>query len=224
MHRQHMLVKSLQIIETFNSVSVIATDKAAILTQNKMIVTHLLWDTHGVYEVPMLKPVHRETVLQKIGADIANEVQNLPFRDLLLCAALCNNAEAKIGQDVSNMESELHLVGDATDIALYDLCVDRYHVDIAAIRRINPRLKVLPFNSSNKLMISANQLQSNDSLVVESDPTILITMKGAPDTVIQRCSSYKTSENETSPLTEEMRGHLLNRRSGFGKVNRTDVK
>jgi P-type E1-E2 ATPase len=52
MYRQRVLVKSLQIVETFNSVSVIATDKTGTLTQNKMTVTHLLWDIQGVYNVP----------------------------------------------------------------------------------------------------------------------------------------------------------------------------
>lgn len=230
MHRQHMLVKSLQIIETFNAVSVIVTDKAAILTENKMVVTHLLWDRRGVYEVPMLQPAPRETVLQRIGTDIANEVQSQAYRDLLLSAALCNNAgeqlvqEAQIVHDTSNMKSKLHLVGDAIDTALYNLCVDRCCVDIGTVRSINPRLKVLPFTSSNKFMISANQLQSTDPSVVESDRTVLIIMKGAPDIVIKHCSSYKTNENEISPLTDEMKGYLLNRQEGLGKANRIDVK
>ena len=50
------------------------------------------------------------------------------FRDLLLGASLCNNAEkqlvqdAQIGQDISQMKSELRVVGDAADTALYNLC------------------------------------------------------------------------------------------------------
>ena len=230
MHRQHMLVKSLQIIETFNAVSVITTDKAGILTENKLVVTHLLWDTRGVYEVPMLQPAPRETILQRIGTDIAHEVQSQAFRDLLLGAALCNDAgeqlvqETQIEHDTSNMRSELHLVGDAIDTALYNLCVDRCYVDIGTVRRVNPRLKVLPFNSSNKFMISAHQLQSNDLSVVESDRTVLVIMKGAPNIVIQRCSSYKTNESETSPLNDEMKGYLLHRQEELGKANRIDVK
>ena len=44
-------MKSLEIAETFDSVSVIATDKTGTLTTNKMKVTSILWDTEDDYEV-----------------------------------------------------------------------------------------------------------------------------------------------------------------------------
>ncbi|CAF3706148.1 unnamed protein product [Rotaria socialis] len=272
MYRQRVLVKSLQIVETFNSVSVIATDKPGTLTQNKMTVTHLLWDTEGVYKVPLPKPapVQGGTLLQtvrrlsmgvvntaqrlSVGAisvarrlssgnvnqpkrmpslsddderhnipSIASEVQTEAFKDLLVGAALCNNAEkqivqdAQIGQDVSKMKSELRLVGDAADTALYNLCVDRCQVDIDAMRKNNPRLKVLPFNSSNKFMISANELVSVEASVPQGERTVLLIMKGAPDIVIQRCSSYKTNQDQNLPMNNEMKQKLFNRQELLGK-------
>ncbi len=272
MYRQRVLVKSLQIVETFNSVSVIATDKTGTLTQNKMTITHLLWDTHGVYKVPLPQamPAQPETILQtirrlssgvvetarrlSIGATTmvrklssgninqpqrmtsfeddnyrnnipneASEVRIQAFRDLLLGAALCNNAEkqmvqdAQIGQDVTEMKSELRVVGDAADTALYNLCVDRCFVDIEKVRNVNSRLKVLPFNSSNKFMISANQLESVDPSIPEKDRTVLVLLKGAPDIVIQRCSTYKTNDDEIVTLDAEMKKKLFNRQEELGK-------
>ena len=271
MYRQRVLVKSLQIVETFNSVSVIATDKTGTLTQNKMTITHLLWDIHGVYKVPVPQaiPAKPETLLQtlrrlssgvvetarrfSVGAvtvvrkmssgninqpqrmqsfeddeknaisDPAEEVRIQAFRDLLLGAALCNNAEkqmvqdAQIGQDASQMKSELRVVGDAADTALYNLCVDRCYVDIERVRKVNPRLKVLPFNSSNKFMISANQLESLDLSIPEYDRTVLVMLKGAPDIVIQRCSTYKTDQGEILPLTPELKKKLFDRQEDQGK-------
>lgn len=274
MYRQRVLVKSLQIVETFNSVSVIATDKTGTLTQNKMTVTHLLWDKEGIYKVPQpqASPVPKETLLQtirrlssgftetarrlSIGAISAvrrlssgdlnqpkrmpslsddNEMHNIPsvasevpieaFKDLLLGAALCNNAErqivqdVQIGQDISKMKSEVKLVGDAADTALFNLCIERCYVDIDAVRRSNPRLKVLPFNSSNKFMITANELVSIEHSVPENERTVLIMMKGAPDIVIQRCSSYKNSKGEILSLDEEMRQKLFSRQEQLGKMN-----
>ncbi|CAF4575061.1 unnamed protein product [Rotaria sp. Silwood2] len=278
MYRQRVLVKSLQIVETFNSVSVIATDKTGTLTQNKMTVTHLLWDTHGIYKVPepQPKPAPEETIFQMIRRlssgvvdtarrlstevvsvarrlstgninqpqrmpsftddtemsnipTVASEVQIEAFKDLLAGAALCNNAEkqlvqdAQLGQDISKMKTELRLVGDAADTALYNLCVDRCYVDIDTVRKNNSRLKVLPFNSSNKFMIVANELQSVDPSVLESERTVLITMKGAPDIVIQRCSSYKTQKDEILELNADMKRTLFNRQEELGEASNVAI-
>jgi magnesium-transporting ATPase (P-type) len=276
MYRQRIIIKSLRIVETFNSVSVIATGKTGTLTQNKMAVTHLLWDTHGTYKVPIPEPepvVLSETLFQTISrvssgvfqtarrlsagvvsiartissgnmniprrmpsisddneknniSNVASEVQIQAFRDLLLGACLCNNAEKKIVQDVqlgqedlSKMQSELRLIGNAADTALYNLCVDRCYVDIDVVRKVNLRLKVLPFNSSNKFMITANQLESNDPSVLESERTVLIIKKGALDIVIQRCSSYKTDNDEILPLNTEMKQALFHRQEELGGMN-----
>ncbi|CAF4907246.1 unnamed protein product [Rotaria sp. Silwood1] len=279
MYRQRIIVKSLQIVETFNSISVIATDKTGILTENKMTITHLLWDTHGIYKVPIPEPEPTvpETLFQKIRRistgmfsttrrlsnevisiartlssgsinvpqrmpsfsdhneknqipNVASEIQIQAFRDLLLGACLCNNAEkqivqdAQLGQDISKMQSELRLVGDAADTALYNLCVDRCGVDLEAVRKLNPRLKVLPFNSSNKFMISANQLESVDPSILESERTVLIIQKGAPDVVIQRCSSYKTNKDEILPLNAEMKQALFHRHEELGEMNDITIK
>ncbi|CAF1191376.1 unnamed protein product [Adineta steineri] len=272
MYRQRVLVKSLQIVETFNSVSVIATDKTGTLTQNKMTVTHLLWDTQSVYEVPLPQPeiTQEETIFQtirRLSTDVvetarrlsidaatmvrklslvninqsqpmasctdknrinkisseASEIQIQAFRDLLLGASLCNNAEiqlvqdTQIGQDLSKMKSELRVVGDAADTALYNLCTERCLVDIEKVREVNPRLKVLPFNSTNKFMISANQLETIDSSISEQDRTVLVTLKGAPDIVIQRCSTYKKNNDEIASLDIDIKKMLFNRQEDLGK-------
>jgi magnesium-transporting ATPase (P-type) len=272
MYRQRVLVKSLQIVETFNSVSVIATDKTGTLTQNKMTVTHLLWDTDGVYKVPIPKieaateenifqtirrlssgaidtarrlSVGAASMVRKLSAGNINQPQRMTsfnddneknsipneasevciqaFRDLLLGASLCNNAEkqlvqdAQIGQDASKMKSELRVVGDAADTALYNLCVERCFVDIDRVRGVNPRLKVLPFNSINKFMISANELESLDISMPEKDRTVLILLKGAPDIVIDRCSTYKTNNDNLVPLDANMKRSLYARQEELGK-------
>lgn len=191
MHRQKMMVKSLQIIETFNAVSVIVTDRVALLTEDRLVVTHLLWGREGVYEVPTGTPIPRETVLQRIGADIANEARSGAFRELLLGAVLCNN-------------------GEAEDAALCQLSLDRFHVDVATVRQSHPRLKLLPCNSRNPCTISVHSSVDHDE--------ILMIMKGTPDAVLPRCSSYMTDDDGTVPSDDAMRKYLLHRKETFGKT------
>jgi sodium/potassium-transporting ATPase subunit alpha len=153
----------------------------------------------------------------------ASEVKIQAFRDLLLGASLCNNAEkqlvhdAQIGQDFTKLKSELRVVGDAADTALYNLCADQCFVDIEKVRDVNPRLKALPFNSSNKFMISANQLETLDSSIPEKNRIVLLSLKGAPDIIIQRCSTYKKDNDEIVPLDNEIKKALFNRQEDLGK-------
>jgi magnesium-transporting ATPase (P-type) len=270
MYQKHILVKNLQIIETFNSISIIATDKTGTLTQDKTVVTHLVWDTERIYQVPMSEPHPKKTMGQRIRrlstdvtraarrlseeivtvarklsmsnnsqtdvlptpiihnesdyfSNVPSEISMEVCKDLLLGAILCNNAEEQrlhephIQQDTSNVKSELRLVGDIADIALYELCASHSYCDISTVRKMNPRLPDLPFYSTNKLMISANQLASDAQSGLETDRTVSITMKGTPTVVIQHCSSYKNSVNEIFPLDDKTRQNLINRQDEFGR-------
>ncbi|CAF1679643.1 unnamed protein product, partial [Adineta ricciae] len=240
-------------------------DKTGTLTQNKMTVTHLLWDVDGVYKAPLPQRKMEETgffqILRRLSDDAIKLVRRLSdstrdyarklsngnrdqsermplvnnngekidesdkpdhvaiqaFRDLLLGAALCNNAvkqtikEIELGDRDVQMKPKLQLVGDAADTALYHLCADQCSVHIERVRNVNPRLKVLPFNSSNKFMITANQMEILDNSKSDRDRSVLIIMKGAPDVILQRCSTYKTSANEILPLDTETKKTLVDR-------------
>jgi len=250
-------MKSLEIAETFDSVSVIATDKTGTLTTNKMKVTSILWDTEDDYEVDAyddededdnngdlftksmeclskgcsnqahFRTVKPDTATNKLSRrpegqknnnlQMKTQKKNGIFRDLLLAATLCNNAEKKLAKTKSKDSLQLRLVGNAADIALYKLCVHGSNMDIDETRQFNSRLKVLPFNSLNKFMISANRLKSNDISVATNERTVLITLKGAPDIVIQRCSSYKTNDNRILPLTGQIKEKLFSRQEDFGR-------
>lgn len=84
-------------------------------------------------------------------------------------------------------------------------------------RQANPRLKFLSFNSSNKFMITAHQVETLDTSIPEKDRIVLVTLKGAPDIAIQRCSSYKMNNDGIAPLNAEMKTVLFSRQEEFGK-------
>ena len=219
MYRQKVLVKSLQIVETFNSVSVIATDKTGTLTRNQMTVTHLLWDVDGLYTFPIVRSVEQPVVEQEnqsIEMTQISQLSGIVIRDLLLGACLCNNAEeqlvanTELGQNTTELISEKKIVGDAADTALYQMCIDACQIDMIKTRSTNRRLRVVPFNSTVKFMISANEIDFSPS-------DVLVTLKGAPDIVIQYCSTYKTKDGRIENLTNEIRQTIIQRQETFGK-------
>ncbi|CAF1022502.1 unnamed protein product [Adineta steineri] len=238
MYKQKVMVKSLATVETFNSVSVIATDKTGTLTINQMTITALLWGTQGEYMIPIHTNNEPNATLNDEQHIIDRKrpsltAENIPtaMKDLILGACLCNNAVKQSslingnGIDNPSLESNTNdtslekneIVGDAADVALYHFCNDKCSVDIEQVKKTNPRINILPFNSKNKFMITANILEQT-STSTDNDATVLITLKGAPDFILSRCSTYKQdSSDEILPITEEFRSSIQQRQETLGK-------
>ena len=103
MYKQKVLVKSLATLETFNSVSLIATDKTGTLTQNKMSVVHVKWGEQSDWLVPMTMPQQLADEAQtNASAALPN---SLVFKFIVEAGALCNNSEL-ISADESTANSE----------------------------------------------------------------------------------------------------------------------
>jgi sodium/potassium-transporting ATPase subunit alpha len=84
--------------------------------------------------------------------------------------------------------------------------------DIMDFRHSCPRLVSIPFNSSNKWMLSVNQQEGPDA---DSKPLILM-MKGAPERVMNMCS-HVLNKGELQLMSEEVREEME-------KINETLAK
>jgi magnesium-transporting ATPase (P-type) len=177
---------------------------------NQMSVTTMLWGNNGEYVVTS-------------KSDIKEPNESSAMKDLLLGACLCNSATKPSSStdgtenpalEMTNENSTLptsKVVGDAVDVALYNLCKDKCSMNVEQMKKVNPRLHVVPFNSKNKFMVTANLLHDNNE-------TVLITLKGAPDFVISRCSTYKSDENdEILSITDEFKHSVQQRQETLGK-------
>ncbi len=202
-----------------------------------MTITALLWGNEGEYLVPIhseheqnTASEHKKRMIDRKRPSLVTEHFPSAVKDLILGACLCNNAVKQsslantnsdgidnpaletIGDDASSQITEI--VGDAADVALYNLCTEKCSVDIEQVKKVNPRINILPFNSKNKFMITAHILEqtSND------DATVLVTLKGAPDFILSRCSTYKQDDgDEVLPITDEFRHSIQQRQEELGK-------
>ncbi|KAJ5204259.1 uncharacterized protein N7498_005138 [Penicillium cinerascens] len=181
MKKTNVLPKGLATVETLGCVNVICSDKTGTLTQNRMFVKSLGmvdWE----YSIEDLTS----------GAEVPEGLSNL-----MRASVLCN--DATFDSETMDLPAYDRTVnGNATDAAVLRLADT---IGATAQENIDPyeRIHQIPFNSKNKWM-----------LTMHHDPAAskgyLIYVKGAPDVLLGRCSSYWSAlHNAERPLDEAAR-------------------
>merc|ERR1712051_555250 len=183
MAAKNCLVKNLEAVETLGSTSCICSDKTGTLTQNRMTVAHMWFDN---------KIVEADTSEDQSGS--AFDKSAAGWKTLERVAMLCNRAEFKGGQDsVSVLKKEVN--GDASEAAILK-CTELTNGNVMEYRAKNEKLVEIPFNSTNKFQVSVHKTSD------PSDKRALLVMKGAPERILQRCSTI-VIDGEERELTED---------------------
>merc|ERR1712141_985868 len=183
MAAKNCLVKNLEAVETLGSTSCICSDKTGTLTQNRMTVAHMWFDN---------KIVETDTSEDQSGNAFDKSAPG--WKTLERVAMLCNRAEFKGGQDsVSILKREVN--GDASEAAILK-CTELTNGNVMDYRAKNKKLVEIPFNSTNKFQVSIHETSD------PSDKRALLVMKGAPERILQRCSTIFIDGQERA-LTED---------------------
>lgn len=196
MARRHALVKKLSSVETLGAASVICTDKTGTLTQNEMTVRSLWLPT-------------QTCVVSGIGYTPDGTVEGDPthasdLRELLVAAALCNNARLL---PPSAASSHWSILGDPTEAALLIAAV-KGGVDLAAERRRLPRVREIPFDSRRKRMSTIHDTLYRGRERNGSGPPPLAYVKGAPKEMLSLCDTI-WRDGQALPLDSATRAAIV---------------
>jgi len=177
------VVKSLTDVETLGGTTVINSDKTGTLTMNAMTATTML--TAGAwYKV-------EGSGYAKTGAILGPAASPTPdFVRLGLGLTLCS--DATVADDGS-------IIGDPTEAALVVLAA-KTGVDAEETRRSLPRQAEVPFDSEYKFMATFHDVPPWATGGLSEFPHFMC-VKGAPDVVIDRCSTAAW-DGELAPIAD----------------------
>ena len=183
MAKRNAIIKRLASVETLGCTTVICSDKTGTLTLNEMTAVEL---------IVQLRPhtVSGRGYSPAGSIEVLDGDEPVALDAALTAMALCNDAT------ISPDGHSWRLVGDPTEGALVVLAA-KGDIDINGLRAGHPRLAELPFDSTNKFMITAHPM-----VTVDGRDVVRVFVKGAPDVLLTRTSTVIGIHASNEPVAQ----------------------
>lgn len=210
MIHRHALIRRLSSVETLGSTTTICSDKTGTLTQNEMTATRL-WAGGQMIEITG-SGYTPEGEFRVDGKKV--NLGDYPAALTALWAAALNNDAGLEESGSEDGRKTYRMVGDPTEGALI-VAAAKADVTIDELTAAYPRVQEVPFDSARKRMITIHNIvdpRPDDASPFydrEKHHWHAITIKGAPDMVLDLCKYYQKMDDVIAPLNEAMRDQIL---------------
>jgi Ca2+-transporting ATPase len=188
--KRNAVIRGLSAAEGLGAVTVICSDKTGTLTRGEMTVRRLYSDGRFVEITGVGYEPKGEFSLN--GKPV-NPVEDIEVLTLLRIGALCNNSRLE-----QNDKNSWTVGGDPTEGALVVAAV-KAGLSQRALEEQYPRVGEVPFTSERKRMSTVHLTLGKEKVAY---------MKGAPETVLERCS-HVLEKGEERELTPAKRKEVL---------------
>jgi cation-transporting P-type ATPase F len=184
MAKRNAIIRKLPAVETLGSTTVICSDKTGTLTQNQMTVQELyaggeLFLFSGTGYAPAGK-------ITRNGEAVVLP-EETALRECLIAGLLCNDAA------LVEVDGEWRVEGDPTEAALV-VTARKAGFEREQFSMVLPRLDAIPFESRYQYMAT---LHGNPERQI-------VYLKGAIESVLERCSFALSSTGKLMPLDFEV--------------------
>ena len=191
MAKQNAIIRRLPAVDTLGAASVICSDKTGTLTTNKMTVQEIFTGEKDIRVTGTGFRPFGDFLIDNEKMDVCADPDIIMA---LTIGALCNNSRLFQLEDSENWE----IRGDPTEAALI-VAATKADCFKETLEKQFARIDEIPFNSSNKFMVTFNQ---------EDTDTVNTFVKGAPEIILSQCK-YIQINGEINELTPEKRNAVI---------------
>jgi len=208
MVKENVLMRKIAAVETLGSASIICTDKTGTLTEGKM--TLIKMHVGGTdYEIggKGFDPTTGKITQTEGGAEAKSDGG---VRATLGSAILCSNTTLRQEADPDTGAMKWMPRGNSSEAPLV-VAAAKIGLQLDDLEKFLERVYEIPFSSSRKMMVTVTKTIKQPDLGHVASDGHTAHVKGAPNYIMDECSSYMSADGTVKPLDDETKQKFMDK-------------